>query len=203
MNLSQEDYNFCVYLARAIYTKYYEKLTPTHSISRLSGLRLDIFEFEEVNFVVFSGTNGFFAFNDWLCNIKMALGIKPKQFIQALEVVSSELDQNKTTIFVGHSLGGALLEYVCNHIKHDNFMGVVFNGAGVRHLVEPKYENNIYHFITTRDILNRAFLTWYPFKWFKRYFKHIGEIHYVEDNTFSMIKSHSNFYAFEKVIIKK
>lgn len=201
MNITQKEYQTCVYLAKSIYKEYEGDLLPTHSIKKINGLRADIFEFENVDFIVFSGTNGFLAINDWICNIKMALLIKPRQFVNALEFVCSELEQNKRTIFVAHSLGGAILEYTCNHINHDNFIGVVFNGAGVRHLVKPKYEDNIYHFITTRDILNRAFLKWIPFKWFKNYFKHIGEIKYIHDKTWNGIKSHNNFELFSKVRI--
>lgn len=204
MQLTQREYDICVFLSQLIYTKLVlpQALRPNHTVKSLSGLRADIFEFEEVTYVCFSGTNGFFAINDWIANISMALGRKPKQFHEALEFVSGELDQNKRTIFVGHSLGGALLEFVCNTIKHEDFIGVVFNGAGVRHLTKPKYPNNIFHFITTRDILNRVFLKWIPFRWFKTYFKHIGRIIYIEDKSWNGVKSHSNFELFEQVRIE-
>ena len=203
MNITQQEYDVCVYLAESIYEKYDDCITPTHSVRKLSGLRADIFELDDVNYVVFSGTNGFFAINDWISNIKMALLMKPNQFIEALEFISSELDQNKRTIFTSHSLGGAISEYVCNHIKHDNFVSVCFNGAGIRHLTKPKYHENIYHFITTRDILNRIFMKWIPFRWMKYYFKHIGKIIYIEDDiSRNGIKSHSNWELFKEFKIK-
>lgn len=155
---------------------------------KLTGLRAEIFEYQDFDIVVFCGTN---SLRDWIANIQMIFW-KPRQFYQALELVLDGYDPSKKTYIIGHSLGGAIAEYVGNAINNPNLYVITFNGAGIKHLVDIKHESNIYHYITSKDILNR-FTKLLPFNWFK----HIGEITIIEDmNSWCGLKSHSNWKVF-------
>ena len=155
---------------------------------KLSGLRAEIFEYENHDIVVFCGTN---SLRDWLTNIQMIF-CKPRQFYQALELVLEGYDPNKKTYIIGHSLGGAIAEYVGNAIHNPNLQVVTFNGAGIKHLINPKHDNNIVHFVTNKDILNRI-TKHLPFS----LFKHIGEVKTVTDTeSWCGLKSHGNWNVF-------
>ncbi len=191
MCLTKEEYKKCVSFSQDIYKKRAHGL---QFMRTSSGLKAYIKEESDAIYVVFAGTT-FWSLRDWLTNFKIFFGIKPKQFYEALEFVSRNFKQDKRMIICGHSLAGAITTYIANNIHHDNFVAVTFNGCGVRHIVDPIAPNNIYHFITSYDILNR-FSEAMPNGWLK----HIGYKYYVEDK-FDLIgiKSHSNWKAFEEV----
>lgn len=194
MKISQELYQQVVFYCNGVYKNlaYPDIVKMKHRTTKLSGLRAEVFETQSYDIVVFSGTD-FTSIRDWLANIKMAFGIKPMQFTDALELVLDGYNPNKTTIICGHSLGGAIAEYCVASIANENVIGVTFNGAGIKHICRPKYPERVYHFITERDILNRI-MRWMPFS----YFKHVGEVIVVEDKEWNGVKSHSNFHAFMK-----
>ena len=194
MKLSKQEYQLAVFLCNSVYKKlaYPDFVQLKKSTSKLSGLKAEVFEYENANFVVFSGTD-FTSLRDWFTNVQMALGIKPKQFVEALEFCLDTYDPNKKTIICGHSLGGAITEYCASSIRNPNVIAVTLNGAGIKHICQPKHPEHCYHFITRRDILNRI-ARWLPYS----YFKHVGEVIVVEDKNWSGVKSHSNFHAFMK-----
>lgn len=166
------------------------------SVRKPSGFKAEVFEYEDVDYIVFSGTD-VISIRDWCANIKMALRIKPRQFGDALEFCEKYYNPNKKTIFCGHSLGGAIAEYSISNIDNKNFIAITFNGAGIKHICKPKHPDNVYHFITDRDILNRI-MRLMPFS----YFKHVGEVIEVKDGQLNGIKSHSNFHALMRHEIK-
>lgn len=203
MQLTQREYDICVFLSQLIYTKVVlpQALRPSHTVKTLSGLRADIFEFEEVTYICFSGTNGLFAINDWICNIKMFLGIVPGQFKEAMKFVKEEIG-DKRTIVCSHSLGGAIAQYCVVRTSADNVCCINFNPAGIRHILKPKkhnlYEDNIWNIVTHRDILYRltAIL---PFNWMKN----VGKTIIIQDDiSWNGIKSHSAWEIFERVGLK-
>lgn len=193
MFVKNEEFQTVTFLTKTVYhdLAYPDFFKMKHKTKNISGLNAEIFEFDEFDVLVFSGTN-FTSIRDWYANFKMALGIKPKQFYNALEFVSENYNQNKKTFVVGHSLGGAIASYIGNHISSDNVILITYNGAGIRHLVKPKHTNNMYNLITSKDILNNI-TKYLPFN----YFKHIGKSTVICDNiSKNCIKSHSNFHVF-------
>lgn len=194
MNLTREQYEQAVFLCNCVYKNlaYPSNYRMRQKTKKVSGLCAETFEFDDFDIIVFSGTN-FTSLRDWWTNIQMAMGIKPRQFSDALEFILSCYNPNKKTIVCGHSLGGAITEYCVSNINNPNFIAVTFNGAGIKHICQPKHPENVYHFITKRDILN-GIMQWMPFG----YFKHVGKVIKVEDKSWNCIKSHSNFHAFMK-----
>lgn len=192
MNLTREEYQMAVFLCNCVYKglAYPDNMKIKKSVRKLSGLKTEVFEYEKVDYIVFSGTD-FTSLRDWYANIQMALGIRPKQFVDALELCLDMYNPNKKTIVCGHSLGGAITEYCVSSIYNKNFIALTFNGAGIKHICEPKHPENVYHYITKRDILNRI-MKRMPFG----YFKHVGEIIIVNDSHWNGVKSHSDFHAF-------
>lgn len=194
MNLTKEEYQMAVFLCNSVYKglAYPESMKIKKSVRKVSGFKAEVFEYEKVDYIVFSGTD-FTSIRDWWTNIQMAFGIKPRQFSDALEFCLDVCNPKKKTIVCGHSLGGAITEYCVSSISNKNFIALTFNGAGIKHICQPKHPENVYHYITKRDILNRI-MSLMPFS----YFKHVGEEIKVDDSSWSGIKSHSNFHAFMK-----
>ena len=192
MNLTKGEYQMEVFLWNCVYKglAYPDSMKIKKSVRKLSGMKAEVFEYENVDYIVFSGTD-FTSLRDWFTNIQMAFGIKPRQFVDALEFCLDVYNPKKKTVVCGHSLGGAITEYCVSSIDNENFIAVTFNGAGIKHICQPKHPENVHHYITKRDILNRI-MGWMPFS----YFKHVGEIIIVQDEGWNGVKSHSNFHAF-------
>lgn len=192
--LKQSIYNRVVFLCNCVYKKlaYPYNYNMVYSVDKHSGLRLEYFKQKDVNIIVFCGTN---QLKDWISNFKMALGIRPIQFKQALKICKElAYEDDKPLVICGHSLGGGIAQYVGNKIEKENVIVVTFNGAGIKHISKPKYEFGIYNFVTHRDILNRI-TSKLPFN----YFKHNGDVIYVKDiKKQNGIKSHSDFKSFMK-----
>ena len=183
-------YQNIVFLASLIYKNmaYPDNFRLKAKMVKLSGFRAEIFEFDEYNIIIFCGTN---SIRDWITNVQMIYK-KPKQFYEALEFVLESYNQQKKMYIVGHSLGGAIAEYVGNAINKDNIMVITFNGAGVAHLIKPNFIDNVYHLVTTKDILNRLTKI-LPFK----LFKHIGKVVVIKDDkSWNGLQSHSNWQVF-------
>ena len=194
MNFSREQYQQAVFLCNCVYKRlaYPDNMKLIKSIKKPSGLKAEVFEQDDVNYITFSGTD-FTSIRDWVTNVQMAFGIKPRQFVDALEFCLDVYNPKKKTIVCGHSLGGAITEYCISSIDNENFVAITFNGAGIKHIWKPKHPENVYHYITKRDILNRI-MRHMPYI----YFKNVGKVIIVDDVNWNGIKSHSNFHAFMK-----
>lgn len=184
-------------ITRLTQYSYYDIAYPRHIKvkkyhSPLTCLDAIYFNLDEYDIFIFQGTT---SLVDWVADLKMALGIKPRQFKRALKFVKNNGNKNKKTIIAGHSLGGAITEYVISELKcTDNLLGVTYNGAGVKHLLKNKNKNvHIYNYISDRDILNRLTRK-LPFG----LFDHLGETLILKDEEFKNgFKSHSNFRTFQ------
>lgn len=162
--------------------------------SKINHLDVMYLEFKEYDVFVFQGTS---CLIDWVADAKMALGIIPRQFKTALRFVKKHIKDDRVTYISGHSLGGAIAEYVTHNLKDDYplLQGVAYNGAGIKHLVAKKHRTNvpIYNFISDKDILNNI-LRVLP----SIYFKHLGESLILEDKVSANCwKAHSNFAVFK------
>lgn len=160
--------------------------------SKISHMDVDYFEFKDFDVFVFQGTKCLF---DWIADLKMALGIKPRQFKSALKFVKNNIVDGKPTYITGHSLGGAITQYVVHSLDNPNVIGVTYNGAGIRHLIKERKDKpyDIMNFYSDKDILNRL-TAHLPLS----YFKHIGEEHSVIDEySKNGIQSHGNLYVFK------
>lgn len=164
------------------------KMKKFHSF--ISSMDVIYYDFKEYDLFVFQGTS---CMLDWIANITMVLCIKPYQFKSALRFVKRYFNRNKKTYISGHSLGGAITQYIVTEFEHnDNVIGISYNGAGVKHLLKCKNTHKIYNFISTKDILNRI-----TKKLPGNYFKHIGTIKMIEDNVSKNgFDAHSNFEIF-------
>ena len=201
MKLTQHQYELCTFLNDCVYNElaYPPALGMTKRIVKFSGLRAEIFDLPQGVFIVFCGTN---SLKDWMANILVGLGITPSQHKQALAIVKDELCKaqvkGKPLIVGGHSLGSGVMEYcIANlgNVEYDNYIGIGYNGCGVKHLGGYAKKGKIIHIITSRDILN-GITNKLPGK---RYMKHYGETYIIKDNTtWNPVKSHSNFEVMMK-----
>ena len=205
MKLTQYQYELCTFLNNCVYNElaYPPYLHMTNRVVKASGLRMEIFDLREGIFVVICGTN---SLKDWLANFKVALGIVPNQHKQALAIVKDELCKaqvkGKPLICSGHSLGSGIVEYcIANlgNIEYDNYMGIGYNGCGVKHLGGYVKKGKMINVGTSRDILN-GITERLPFK---KYMQHFTPLNIVKDTTtWNPIKSHSNFEVMMKCNIK-
>ena len=187
--LSKREWQEITFLTKAVYSNL--PIPSQINCTRINtrhGLTAIFIEFKDYDLLLFRGTN---SLVDWLTNLKMIFFV-PKQLKDALEFAKENIDPNRKTIISGHSLGGAIVQYVCNEIESKNFLGITYNPAGVMHLVKPKFDFLLYNFITDRDLLNNITgkLPW-------NFFSHIGVEIVVEDKlSKSKLESHSNFQVF-------
>lgn len=206
MQLTQSQYELCTFLNDCVYNElaYPPMFGMTKRIVKLSGLRVEVFDFPQAIFVVYCGTN---SWRDWGANIQVGLGITPRQYKQALAIVKDELCRaqikNKPLIVSGHSLGGGLCEYcIANlgNVEYDNYIGITYNGCGVKHLGGYVKKGKILNVGTSKDILN-GITNRLPGK---KYLKHYEDINIVKDHTtWNPVKSHSNFEVMMKYKIEK
>ena len=196
MKITKEEYETIIFLTRLVYydLDYPDMFNCLKQIDLLSGLRLNIFDMGEYDLYVLCGTNGL---NDWVANIKVGLGITPRQYKRAYkEIHEFSMERERPMIIVGHSLGGGIAEYASSKIVGD-VVCITFNGCGCLHLIDKPLEQT-YNIITTRDILN-GITEKIPFA--KKYMKHGGVKIYVEDKGFFplSVKSHCNFLIFDEI----
>ena len=193
--MKQTDYQMLVFLNQCIYhdLSYPDFITLSHKSKKLSGLSVEMFEYENYDVIVFCGSNDW---KDWLNNFLMIFGRKPKTFSQALEFVVKNYSFERPLYLTGHSLGGAIASYLYLTINKNKVRCITFNSCGVSHFFgnvsfveQPKH---LQHYITTKDILNRITHK-LPFN----LFKHFGKINYINDDlSKNGIQSHSNFNVF-------
>lgn len=196
MKITQYQYELCTFLNNCVYNElaYPPYLHMTNRVVKASGLRMEIFDLKDGVFVVICGTN---SLVDWIANVKVALGITPRQHKQALAIVRNELCRaqmkGKPLIISGHSLGSGIVEYCIGNlgnVEYDNYIGIGFNGCGVKHLGGYVKEGKMLNVGTSKDILN-GITERLPFK---NYLKHFSPLNIVRDTTtWNPIESHSNF----------
>ena len=196
MKLTQYQFELCTFLNNCVYNElaYPPYLHMTNRVVKASGLRMEIFDLKDGIFVVVCGTN---SLVDWIANCKVALGITPRQHKQALAIVKDELCKaqvkGKPLIITGHSLGSGIVEYCIGNlgnVEYDNYIGIGFNGCGVKHLGGYVKEGKMLNVGTSKDILN-GITERLPFK---NYLKHFSPLNIVRDSTtWNPIESHSNF----------
>ena len=203
MKITVEDYDIIVFLTRLVYydLEYPECFNCTHSLSLISGLKLNRFDMGDYDLIIACGTN---SFRDWVTNLKVALRLTPIQYKQACNFVNEiEKDGTKPIVIVGHSLGGGIAEYIASSLSvYFDVTGITFNGCGCKHLINPSLRDytNTYNIITSRDILN-GITRRIPFA--KNYLQHTGSTYIVKDEGLLplSVKSHCDFSAFTKVNI--
>ena len=200
--LNQNEYESIVFLTKCVY--YEDLVYPTllgyqHSVVLLSGLRMNLFIGKDFDLIVICGTN---QVRDWITNLKVGLGITPRQYQQALSRIMqhySTMDKNKTLIISGHSLGFGIAEY-CASFMSDDVLAIGFNGCPVNHLCTNKDSGNIINIISEHDILNNL-CSILPGKC---YMKHLGDVITLPDKyRLPCIKSHCDFETFMKYRIEK
>lgn len=199
--LTQQDYDTILFLTRLSYYEdvddlYPEPFSKVATVTRLSGLRFNVFEFDEYVLVIICGTN---SMRDWIANTKIALGIESKQIKQAKDWVVNNVWTRtlKPIVFVGHSLGGAIASCVADFTFEQS---ITFNSCGYKHLIDRTGTSAVSHLniITRHDILT-GITNRLPFK---SYMQLEGTVVMVEDKyRFLSIKSHSDFGAMTKVKI--
>ena len=187
--LNVKEWEQVTFLTKAVYCNLPIPSQFKYSkIDTSCGLTGVFVELEDYDLLLFRGTN---SFVDWITNFKMIFFV-PRQLKDALAFAKENIRPNRKTIIAGHSLGGAIVQYVCNEIELTNFVGVAYNPAGVMHLVKPKFDFYLYNFITDRDLLNciTRKLPW-------NFFTNIGQEIIIEDKiSKNKIESHSNFQVF-------
>ena len=205
MKLTQKDYDLIVFLNRLVYydIPYPESFKCIGELKMFNGLRLNIFDMERFQLVVICGTNNF-SVRDWVANIKVALGITPRQYQQAYNYICDVAYKNsKPLVICGHSLGGGIAEWCTSELYHRrNVMCITLNGCGCSHLMIPVLRKaNVINIITKHDILN-GITRRLPFK---VYMQHIGESVIIDDEYWFplSIKSHCDFESFTKYKIEK
>lgn len=194
--ITQEIYDTCLFLARCVYfdVDYPEPFNKIITIKESSGLKMNIFKFDDYAIVVFAGTN---QKRDWISNIGIGLGIIPKQLEQALSYTRLYVGF-KTPLFVcGQSLGGAIAQYVGSQCQCSC---ITFNSCGCKHLIRNINANfECINIITEHDILNNIQLKLPGKKWMK----HCGQMYFVTDNCDKpCAESHSDFSSMTKFKVK-
>ena len=202
--ITQEDYDVIVFLTKLVYLdlKFPEPFERKERIDKITGLRIDIFDMGEYELFIMCGTNGL---NDWVANLKVALGFIPRQYEQAYFNVKNRMpNSSKPVIIAGHSLGGGLAEYVTSNLYyHQQVICLTFNGCGCSHLIHPilRKTDDMFNIITDDDILNSITR---PLSIFGCYMQHTGKVIMVKDKHFFLsVKSHCNFAAFNKVTVEE
>ena len=199
--ITQQDYDTILFLTRLSYYSdvddlYPEPFSKVATVETLSGLRFNVFEFDDYILVNICGTN---SLVDWIANTKIALGITPKQIKQARNWVVNNVWTTtcKPLVLAGHSLGGAIASCVANLIGETC---ITFNSCGYKHLLDFNLidEKLVLNVTTKHDILT-GITKRLPFK---NYMQLYGRVITVEDGSFFLsIKSHSDFGAMTKVKI--
>ena len=196
IQINQEIYDECLFLSRLVYYDV-EGLYPqpfdkflTYE-GKFTGLKMNIFDMGKYYIAVLCGTNGF---NDVIADIKVGLGIVPKQFHRAVTMIE-RLD-DKPIVFVGHSLGGFLAAMLHSRFKEKSCV-ICLNPCGYRHLLPSENGLNILNILTKHDILNNITKS-IPFA--KKYMQLLGEVTVVEDRYWFplSVKAHSDFVSMTK-----
>ena len=187
--LNSSEWEQITFLTKAVYCNLPIPSQFNYSkIDTPNGLTGVFIELESYDLLLFRGTNSIL---DWITNLKMIF-VVPRQLKDALEFAKNNIRPERKTIISGHSLGGAIVQYVCNEIESSNFIGITYNPAGIMHLVKPKFDFYLYNFITDRDLLNciTRKLPW-------NFFGNIGQEIFIKDDfSKNCIESHSNFQVF-------
>lgn len=204
--ITQQDYDTILFLTRLTYYEDVDDIYPKPfsnmaTFEKMNGLRLNMFDMDDYILFIICGTNSLI---DWVANTKVALGIIPRQYMEAYYYIKNHSpNHGKPIIIAGHSLGGGIAEYVASCMcYHDQVLCITFNGCGCSHLIQPmlRREDDIINVITDSDILN-GITKRLPFT--RYYMQHCGKILEVEDNSKLplSIKAHSDFKAMTKVKI--
>ena len=75
--------------------------------------------------VAFRGTEG--RFNDILTDLSMVFGVKPRQLVEGEQFFEAVSKKYPVSFVVGHSLGGAIAQYVA---ANNNVQGMTLNAFG-------------------------------------------------------------------------
>lgn len=205
MELTQKDYDLMIFLARLVYydIPYPDEFKCVGELEMFNGLRLNVFDFDKYQLIVICGTNGL-SIKDWIANIKVALGITPRQYKQAYNYIDDMIHKHdKPVIICGHSLGGGIAEWCTSELYHrKNVNCVTLNGCGCSHLMLPVLRDvDVLNIITKHDVLN-GITRRLPFK---VYMQHIGESVIVDDQTWFplSVKSHCDFESLSNYKVEK
>ena len=100
-------------------------------------------------------------------------------------------------------MGSGIVEYCIGNlgnVEYDQYIGIGFNGCGVKHLGGYVKKGKMLNVGTSKDILN-GITERLPFK---NYLKHFSPLNIVRDSTtWNPIESHSNFDVMMKYRVEK